>query len=190
MILAKSSSGSAEVTARFLREKKLTIIPTDTIYGFSGIVPDANELIIRAKGRDEGKPFIQLIAEPSDLTRYTAERINPELLRYWPGAVTIIAKNRNGGTTAYRCPGDEWLRTVIAKTGSPIYSTSVNRAGESALKLISAIIAEFGSIADLIVDDGDHAEAMASTIVDATGEKYRIIRNGAVTIPENCLVRP
>ena len=187
MIISKSSSDSADIAARFLRENKLIIIPTDTIYGFSGIVPGSASLIIAAKGRDEGKPFIQLVSSPASLAKYTRDRINPSLLSLWPGAVTIIVGNLNGGTTAYRCPGDAWLRSVIEKTGAPIYSTSVNKAGEKALKTIREIIDEFGQIADLVVDDGDHAEASASTIVDATGDVYRIIRQGSVVIPESFL---
>lgn len=187
MIVRKSEADSAVIAARFLREGKLTVLPTDTIYGFSGIVPAASERIIAAKGRDEGKPFIQLIARPEDLALHCADALNPELLALWPGAVTVIVRNRAGGTTAFRCPGDQWLRTVISLTGAPIYSTSVNRAGEPAIKAIGAIEAEFGGVADLIVDDGDHPEGMASTLVDATGSVYRIVRQGAVAIPERCL---
>jgi len=190
MVVSRNLPDSADRAAHALREKKLIIIPTDTIYGFSGIVPDSNDLIIRAKGRDEGKPFIQLIAEPSDLMRFTEDRINPDLLSLWPGAVTIIVRHKTGGTTAFRCPGDVWLREVLAKTGSPVYSTSVNRAGEPALRRIADIISAFGTVADLIVDDGDHETSSASTIIDTTGAQYRIIRQGAVTIPDKALVRP
>lgn len=187
MVISRKSSESVECTARFLREGKLVILPTDTIYGFSGIVPDANRLIISAKGRDEGKPFIQLLANAEGLSLHTKDKIRPELLALWPGAVTIIVRNIDGGTTAYRCPGDEWLRAVLIKTGTPVYSTSVNRAGEAPLRLIGDIIAQFGGIADLIVDDGDNQDAAASTIVDATGDTYRIIRQGAVSVPESLL---
>jgi L-threonylcarbamoyladenylate synthase len=189
MVISRKSSDSADCAAQFLREGRLVIIPTDTIYGFSGIVPGANALIIKAKGRDEGKPFIQLIARSKDLARYSDDTINPSLLALWPGAVTIIVRNKEGGTTAFRCPGDAWLRSVLEKTGAPVYSTSVNRAGEASLKKIGDIITQFGAIADLIVDDGDHPEAAASTIIDATGDVYRVIRQGAVQVHESALRR-
>lgn len=189
MIIQKTDSDSADIVARFLKDKKIVIIPTDTIYGFSGIVPESAERIHKAKGRDEGKPFIQLIAEPAELVKYTVDKINPSLLSLWPGAITLIVRNTNNETTAFRCPGDAWLRSVISKTGCPLFSTSVNKAGQRALNTISEICKEFGKIADLIVDDGDNENMLASTIVDTTGEIYRIIRQGSVTIPEDYLHR-
>jgi L-threonylcarbamoyladenylate synthase len=187
MIIRKDAPDSAKKTADTLRNNGIVIVPTDTIYGFSGIVPASRERIIAAKGRDEGKPFIELIARSEDIARFTDAKINPKLLAFWPGAVTIIVNNRSGGTTAFRCPGDAWLREVIALTGSPIYSTSVNKSGESALRTIGDITRIFGNIADLIVDAGDCEQGMASTLINATEDSYRVIRQGSVVIPSECL---
>ncbi len=187
MIIKKADPHSIEITVQYLREQKIVIVPTDTIYGFSGIVPGSAEAIIRAKGRDEGKPFIQLIGEPADLFQYTEDTIKPGLVALWPGAVTIIVKNKKEGTTAFRCPGDEWLREVIRRLGCPVYSTSVNKAGKPALKTIGEICAEFASIIDLIIDAGDQESASASTIIDATGNEYKIIRQGDLTVPPDLL---
>jgi len=190
MIVSKNDPKSARITAEYLRNRKLVILPTDTIYGFSGLVPDASPLIIAAKGRDEGKPFIQLIARTEDLRIYTGDRINPELLALWPGAVTIIVRNLSGGTTAFRCPGDPWLRDVLSLTEAPVYSTSVNRAGSPALNGIEEIIREFGAVADLVIDAGDHQNPVPSTIVDATGTEYRVLREGAISVSPTCLRAP
>lgn len=187
MTIRKDTADSADITAKYLRQGKVVIIPTDTIYGFSGTVPASKDSIIRLKGRDEGKPFIELIARPEDLQNLTPDRINSKLLALWPGAITIIVRNFAGGTTAFRCPGDAWLRAVIEKNGAPVYSTSVNRAGEPALKTIAEIENVFGTLADLIVDDGDCVEGQASTIVDASKDVYRIVRQGAVEIPVFCM---
>ena len=185
MLIQKNNPESIEITATYLRNKKLVIIPTDTIYGFSGIVPEGNKLIIKAKGRDEGKPFIQLISCPEELEQFSPDMLHKDLKALWPGAVTIIVRNNFGGTTAFRCPGDMWLRSVIQKTGKPIYSTSVNKAGEAALNTISDICTIFGMTADLIVDNGDSVESIASTIIDASNGGCRIIRQGAVKIPSH-----
>ena len=183
MKIQKNNPESIDIAATYLAKGKLVIIPTDTIYGFSGIVPDAHELIIKVKGRDEGKPFIQLIACPEDLEQYSQDILHKDLQALWPGAVTIIVRNKTGGTTAFRCPGDQWLRSVIQKTGKPIYSTSVNKAGEAPLMKISEICQIFGKTADLIIDNGDSVESIASTIIDVTNSTCRIIRQGAVKIP-------
>lgn len=188
MIIEKNTPYSAETAAHFLSSGKLVILPTDTIYGFSAIVPAGASSIIRAKGRDEGKPFIQLLATPDDVGRYSSTMIDKRLLALWPGPVTIIARVKSGGTTAFRCPGDVWLRNVITLCGGPIYSTSVNRAGEPALGVFDRIVAEFSDIADLIVNAGDLTSGKASTIVDASDPVARIIRQGDAVIPPEILL--
>ncbi len=187
MIIEKTAPRSAETAARFLSDGKLVIIPTDTIYGFSAIAPSGAARIFKAKGRDEGKPFIQLIARPEDISLYAETRKFTRLLSLWPGPVTVIVNVNSGGTVAFRCPGDAWLRKVIELTGSPIFSTSVNRAGESALGAIDEIVSEFGDVADLIVGSGDLVSGKASTIVDASGPALRIIRQGEAVIPPEYL---
>ena len=190
MRIDKKSPNSNRKAADCLTSGGIAILPTDTIYGFSGLVPGSSGKIHAIKGRDEGKPFIELIADASDLGIHSADAINPLLLAYWPGAVTIIVRNRAGGTTAYRCPGDEWLRSVIKLCGKPIYSTSVNRAGEPPIKKIDDICAAFGDSAELIVDDGDHEAGAPSTLIDATGPIYRVIRQGAVNVAPEALKAP
>ena len=76
-------------------------------------------------------------------------------------------------------------RKIIKLVGYPIYSTSVNHAGEPSMTKIADIIKNFSDSVDLIVDKGDSANCVPSTIVDVTGEKPRLIRKGAVTIPSS-----
>lgn len=185
MKFSKSDPEALNAAVNALKEKKVVIIPTDTVYGFSGIVPETDEDIRRLKGRAETKPFIQLIASPDDLMKYTDQKVPPELLARWPGALTIIVRNKEGmnqQTTAYRCPGDEWLRHVIAAAGCPLYSTSVNRSGSPVLDEIDAIEAEFGNEVALIVDDGAKKGALPSTLVSITEGKITVLRQGSVEI--------
>ena len=192
MILNKSDENSSYARIDALKNGKIVIIPTDTVYGFSGIVLPKNPLdgdakIKKIKGRAETKPFIQLIATPEDIKKYTDDEIPSELLSYWPGPLTIIVNNKNESldglkTIAFRCPGDEWLRNIIAGTGAPIYSTSVNRSGNPVLDTEAAIKAEFEKDVDLIVLDGDKKSAVPSTIVSVAGGEVKVLRQGAVKI--------
>ena len=176
--ILKNSDNSAERTAQVLKNGGVVIIPTDTVYGFSG----DGDKIRSIKGRSETKPFIQLIAKPEDLALYTNDIIPSQLLGKWPGALTIIVNNTQGGTTAFRCPGDEWLRRVIALCGSPIYSTSVNRSGQPVLDSIAEIEKEFENEVDLIVTDGDKKGALPSTLVSITDGSIKVLRQGEVTV--------
>lgn len=199
MIIKKSDQESAVRVAEVLKEGKIVILPTDTVYGFSGIVSTntgasqksdcPTDVKIRAiKGRSETKPLIQLIAKPEDIFLHTDDKLPQKLLEKWPGALTIIVHNKEASadgtfsTTAYRCPGDAWLRRVIELCGSPIYSTSVNRSGQPVLDTVSEICSEFEEETALIVDDGDKKNALPSTLVMLEGSAVKILRQGEVKI--------
>lgn len=201
MILKKSDSTSIEQTAAILKNGSIVIIPTDTVYGFSGIVDLKNasshfktDAKIRAiKGRAETKPLIQLIAKPEDIRLYTDDDIPSSLLAKWPGALTIIVHIKEDAplaataipesrTVAFRCPGDAWLRKVIAECGAPVFSTSVNRSGQPVLDTTNSIASEFENEVNLIIDDGDKKGALPSTLVTIENRNVKVLRQGSVKI--------
>lgn len=185
MIIQKNSPRSEQITADFIKQGKVVIVPTDTLYGFSARVPDCAPVINQIKGREEGKPFIELISSPEDYKFYSNDKIPSELLNLWPASLTIIIRKKKelgGGTVALRCPDDEWLRNVIKYSGCSVYSTSVNRSGFPALWKIDNIIEEFKKDVPLIVADGDRKGGVPSTIVDVTGGGIKIVRAGAVNV--------
>ncbi len=196
MIILRSDSDSVECVSRVLLEGSVVVLPTDTVYGFSGVVPESEVLIRKIKGRDETKPFIQLIAEPEDIYRYTDEVLPDQLLALWPGALTVIVPLKKRlitgesevTTIAFRCPGDGWLRQIIKAVGKPIYSTSVNRSGQPVLSSVLEIDKEFGGEVKLIVDGGSTENALPSTLVKFEKGKCIILRQGDVCIPSSLLL--
>lgn len=191
MILSKYDPICLESIANALCAGKVVIIPTDTVYGFSGLVPASETAIRGIKGREETKPFIQLIANPDDILLYTFTSIPPEVKRHMPGALTIIVQNAQSPqqTTAFRCPNDEWLRSLISRCGKPLYSTSVNRSGQAILSDIHEMEKEFGKEVFCIVDGKNYSiegaksmelTALPSTIVDITGDTMKIVRQGSI----------
>lgn len=196
MIILRSDSDSVECVSRVLLEGSVVVLPTDTVYGFSGVVPESEDVIRKIKGRDETKPFIQLIAEPEDIYRYTDEVLPDQLLAMWPGALTVIVPLKKRfitgesevTTVAFRCPGDGWLRQIIKAVGKPIYSTSVNRSGQPVLSSVLEIDKEFGGEVKLIVDGGSTENALPSTLVKFEKGKCIILRQGDVCIPSSLLL--
>ncbi len=191
MIILKKEAESADAVVRALRGGHVVIIPTDTVYGFSGIVPVADAEIRAIKGRSETKPFIRLISSPEAVFAYTDDSIPASLYALWPGALTLIVTlnascaSFPGETAAFRCPGDEWLRQVIAGCGAPVYSTSVNRSGQPLLRSVAEMDAEFGREVALIVDAQDSLpqDALPSTLVNISGGTYTVLRQGSVAVP-------
>ena len=72
----------------------------------------------------------------------------------------------------------EHVRRLLEALGGPLFSTSVNRAGESPAPDLDAARAAFPDLHFL--DFGEGGVGAASTIVDCTGEPARIVRAGTV----------
>lgn len=202
--MRSDQENSVQIVADCLLGGGVCVLPTDTVYGFSGIVPLSKGKIQKIKGRDEGKPFIQLVSSPEDVFQYIdakaqkdavlENKVLPYLFSLWPGALTIILPATKGcdagSTVAFRCPGDRWLRQVLSLVEAPVYSTSVNRSGQPVLSSIHDIRKEFGGEVDMIVDGGDSISsgAMPSTLVEILPDfGCRVLRQGSVKIPENLL---
>lgn len=188
MTYLKSYNNIKNICADSLKKGNVIIVPTDTVYGFSGIVDDkynTAEIIRNIKGRSESKSFIQLIANPEDIKKYTNDFIPQKLLSLWPGPLTIIVNSsKSNETIAFRCPGDKWIRDIIQETGKPIFSTSVNRSGEMILDTESSIINEFEKSVDFIVLDGNKKNSLPSTIIKLIDNKWTVMRQGAVIIED------
>ncbi|MGN0730083.1 L-threonylcarbamoyladenylate synthase [Treponema sp.] len=193
MICNKDEKG-IELASEFLREGKICVLPTDTVYGFSGIAENTgapvfytDSKIRKIKGRDCRKPFIQLVSSVEEVERYSACRIPDFLAQKWPGALTVIVPvnlcfDERTENIAFRCPGDEWLRKLIEECGLPIYSTSANRSGQPILESARSIEEEFGDEVSLIVDGGEKKGGVPSTIVALEGSGWRVVRQGSVTV--------
>lgn len=195
MTLPKSEGASAEAAAKVLRKGKIAVLPTDTVYGFSAVSvlqgkkSGLDLKIDQIKKSPESKPLIELISEPSDIRKYAGQEIPSKILKKWPGALTVLVKNNDWykaltgrEATAFRCPGDEWLRRVISLCGGPIYSTSVNFSGKPVLETEADILRDFGGLVDLYVSDGDKKNALPSTLVSLLDGEPKVLRQGAVRL--------
>lgn len=177
--------GLADRLCAILAAGGVVIMPCDTIYGLVGLAPDTEARIRGLKGREE-KSFLQLIGSAQWLPRFTAAALPQSLAAYWPGPLTVIFPAR-AGTVALRVPADPLLETLLHRLDRPLFSTSVNRSGQPALFRIQEICVQFEAGVDLVVDAGDLPAKLPSTILDATRRPFRVLRAGAVTIPDALL---
>jgi L-threonylcarbamoyladenylate synthase len=151
-----------------------------------GIAPDSGERIRGIKGRGEDKPFLQLLPDPSWVAKFSPLSAPANLLKYWPGPLTLVFPSHTGGTVALRVPDSRFLRELLEAVGSPLYSTSVNRAGAAPLLTVAAMQQEFEGVVDLIYDAGDLPPGPPSTLVDVSSRPCRVLRRGALLLaPED-----
>ena len=187
MVISSADAGKEELLLGILSAGGIAIMPCDTIYGIVGRAPETEERIRAAKGRGESNPFLMLIENEQALERLSDAKLDRQVAALWPGPLTVVIQARAGGTIAVRVPSDRFLRRLIGRLGAPLYSTSVNRSGQSALGKLSEIVREFEKRVDVIVDGGDILGRAPSTLLDVTQRPFRILREGACKVPPSLL---
>jgi L-threonylcarbamoyladenylate synthase len=186
MVARADDPGAWDALVRVLAAGKVAVAPCDTMYGLVGISPESEQRLRQVKGRGEDKPFLLLLAEASWSERLSDASIPDRLLKYWPGALTLVISARGGGTVAVRVPDSPFLHDLLLAVGKPLYSTSVNRAGDPPLLTVEAMRVELESDVDLIFDAGDMPPGPPSTLLDVTARPYKILRQGALRLaPED-----
>jgi len=177
MILNKLNPETVEIVANFLKEGGIGVLPCDTIYGLSSIYGIGEKPLRFIKKRPDYKPFIILctLQQAKDICK---KEIPPQILNLWPAPLTVILKDKNDVSTAIRVPKDDFLQELLERTGSPIYSTSVNTSGEPTLLTFSEIQQRFECKVDFMVKNKEKQGSIPSTLIDATVTPYKIIRQG------------
>ena len=72
-------------------------------------------------------------------------------------------------------------RQIAAKTGKPLTATSANLSGAPECANASEVAAQLGDKIDAIIDLGNTAGTIGSTIIDATRAPLAILREGAIS---------
>lgn len=173
--------------AKLLAERKIGVIPTDTIYGISCLASDEDlvEYVYDIKKRDKSKPFIILISCLEDLEKFGVNLSDIQRERvgeYWPGPVSIIFDvidddwvflHRGKSSLAFRLPAYEELADLIKKTG-PLVSTSANISEDETVINIKKAIKVFGNSVDFYLDGGN--------LVGCSSRVIRIDINGITNV--------
>jgi L-threonylcarbamoyladenylate synthase len=177
-----------------LRAGEIVAVPTDTVYGIAAdlALPDAIERLFAAKRRPPDRAVALLLADAAQAAVLgevgDAARVLGE--RFWPGGLTLVLPVRPGArlprvlaggspTVGVRVPDHLSPRALAAVLG-PLPTTSANRSGEPELPDAEAIRATLGEAIALVLDDGPARGGPASTVVDCSGERPRVLRAGAL----------
>jgi len=180
----------ALAVATIVQRGGLAIFPTDTVYGI-GCDPTwerSVERIFEAKGRPRSKPLSLHFASVVELLEYAAgnELADRAASAFLPGPLTLIVRRPSkvaefvtGGleTLGLRAPKHALCQTILRYCG-PIAATSANHSGEPAYAGTGAVT-ELPP-ADVFVDDGPTPVGAESTIIDVSGKRARLVREGAL----------
>lgn len=176
-----------------LKRGEVVAYPTETFYGLG--VDALNEMALRRlrllKGRKE--KAISVLVDGPDMLDRLCRKVPPRALalmeRYWPGPLTIALPARrripaallSEGCIAVRQSSHPVAQALVAQLGSPLTTTSANRAGEPPLTTPEAVDESFAG-ACRVLHAGATAGGAPSTLVRVRGDRLEVLRMGAVEI--------
>ena len=169
-------------------------IPTDTLYGLAADIfnPTALDRVFAVKGRKEDQALPVLIGGWEQAER-VAKDIPPKARglaeRFWPGPLTLVVLRSEGlpdrltaggPTVALRMPAHPVPIKLIKLLGGPISGTSANISGSADPSTLEELTAQIGDRADYVVKSGPAPKGTASTVVDITSHRPKLLREGAI----------
>lgn len=177
-----------------IRAGGVVVFPTFGLYGL-GANPFNSAAVRRIytiKGRAADKPVLVLISRISDLNRVA---MTPNVMarhlmqRFWPGKVTFVLPARTDLPTALvgqtgkigvRLAAHPVAAALAKALDAPFTGTSANISGTGGCATVAQIDTRLRDDVDLILDAGPLAGGPGSTVVDVTGDRPVILREGAV----------
>jgi tRNA threonylcarbamoyl adenosine modification protein (Sua5/YciO/YrdC/YwlC family) len=182
-----------------LREGKVVLAEGDTVLGLLADVSDkGREQLDHIKGRSK-KPYLILVGTPQkafdfiDVEREKVFQIEKIMEKCWPGPVTLIFKAKTevascsksaDGTVALRVPDHAGLLELLSHFDA-LFSTSANNAGEPVPARVQDVADSIlQAVACVVMNDPQEKTefALPSTIIDCTGDKLVVVRQGAFDI--------
>ena len=169
------------------------MVPTDTLYGLAASITNAAAVarVAAIKGRalGTGMPVLLASSEQVAIVGTDAPYLDELGAAFWPGGVTLVIPARKEidsqitdarRTVAVRVPGMAATREVCRRAGAPVTGTSANRHGDPPPTTVAEAQKALGDAVDALLDGGP-VGGTASTIVDLTTDRPRILRAGAVS---------
>ncbi|MBF0581039.1 MULTISPECIES: L-threonylcarbamoyladenylate synthase [Corynebacterium] len=173
---------------------RLVVIPTDTVYGIGCDAFDnqAVEALLRAKHRGPDMPVPVLVGSwntVQGLVRDYSFNMRRLVEAFWPGGLSVVVHQAPSlpwnlgdtrGTVMLRMPMHPVALELLDKTG-PMAVSSANISGQPPATTVDMAMEQLGETVGVYVDGGEATIGEASTIVDLSSGKPRILREGATT---------
>ena len=176
-----------------LEQGRAVVLPTETVYGLFAKALDekAVDHVYRLKGRPRDKALNLNVASLDDILTFSKNQ--PPYLQklvesFLPGPLTIILEANdkvpdwvNSGlrTVGFRMPSHPVTLELIREFG-PLIGPSANLSGQASGVSFKEIVKDFGQEV-LGIEDDAFLTGQDSTILDLSGDKVKILRQGAIT---------
>ena len=111
---------------------------------------------------------------------------------FWPGPLTLVLPAKVSAispavtaglpTIALRVPSDPTFRAVLSACSFPLAAPSANQSGRVSPSKAEHVLSDLGNSIDMIIDGGDTALGLESTIVAVRNDRWELLRHGPVTV--------
>ncbi len=178
-----------EEAVEAIGEGRPVVLPTDTVYGLC-TSPLAPESLARLKGRGADQPIALIASEVDILLELVPELPEAVVRTLLPGRLTLIFPNPKGrfpllsslDTIGVRVPELRGAAQRIVTRVGAVAATSANLHGGPDPRRLDDVPREIREAAVLV--DGGELLGTPSTVVDLTGPRPSILREGAVPATE------
>ena len=176
-----------------LEKGKAVVLPTETVYGLFAKALDekAVDHVYQLKRRPRDKALNLNVAGLDDILNFSKNQ--PPYLQqlvdhFLPGPLTIILEANdkvpdwvNSGlmTVGFRMPSHPITLELIREFG-PLIGPSANLSGQASGVSFYKILQDFDQEV-LGIEDDAFLTGQDSTIIDLSGDKVKILRQGAIT---------
>ena len=201
LVVKPDAAGLEQAVQRLLHDE-LVAFPTETVYGLGANASSVSAVqkIFAAKGRPADHPVIVHVADARALDDW-AVNIPPEARRlaeaFWPGPLTLVLPRAahvpdevTGGqnTVGLRCPAHPVAQALLRAFAAAapqrpcgLAAPSANPFGRISPTTAAHVATDFIDADLLILDGGECAVGIESTIIDCSRAQPVLLRPGAVT---------
>ena len=184
--------------AALLQNNEVVAIPTETVYGLAGnaLKPDVVKKIFAIKNRPLFNPLILHLSDSSQLDRYVTE-IPPAAAtlaeHFWPGPLTLLLPKKScvpdvvtAGLprVAVRVPSHPVALQLLRSLPFPLAAPSANPFGYISPTSAEDVRRMLDGKISYVLDGGDCAKGIESTIVGFEGNTPVIYRPGVISAEE------
>lgn len=192
-VISQDHPLALETALHILRTGGMVVFPTDTVYGLGALATSVSaiEQLYQAKERSPNKAIAVLLGDADQLPLVAGEILPAAhrlAERFWPGALTLVVEKRSGlpenlsptATIGVRIPDHAFARALMRLTG-PLATTSANLSGGANPRSAAEVLAQLEGRLKLVIDGGEVAGGIPSTVVDCTREPIQVLRQGAIS---------
>lgn len=185
---AKFEESDLLPAAEAVTKEGIVVFPTETVYGVGCRYDSesARDEIYALKHRVRSKPLGMYLLSAAELENHAVMTPAAQKLAqsFLPGPITVILTGRGGCKVGFRIPSDTVSRGLIALSGIPLAGTSANLSGRASPTTAEEAVASMKGKVDIIISAGQTNLGRESTVVDLSGKRPVVLREGCISLEE------